>query len=89
MQLQKFKKKAKEHKDYIATIYGSKALPVSQQAIFMQYQNQNAALAQNKISMYENQRIQDNMGRDLHEQGQTLYGGIQSNKNIQNETSQA
>jgi hypothetical protein len=58
-------------------MYGTKALPVSQQAIFMQYQNQNAALAQNKITMYENQRIQDNMGRDLQEQGQTLYGGIE------------
>jgi hypothetical protein len=34
------------------------------------------ALAQNKITMYENERVQDSMGRELHDQGQKLYGGI-------------
>jgi len=58
IQLQRYKKKLKDHKDFIATMYGSGALPVSQQAVFLQYQNQNSALAQNKLTMYENQRMQ-------------------------------
>lgn len=58
-------------------MFGSKALPPkSQQALFMEYQNQNAALAQNKLTMYENQRYQEGMNRELHGQGQKLYGGI-------------
>jgi hypothetical protein len=32
------------------------------------------------MTMYENQRIQDSMGVELHEQGQQLYGGIEQNK---------
>lgn len=40
-------------------MHGSRALPPkSQQQLFMDYQNQNMALAQNKIVMYENQRVQ-------------------------------
>lgn len=45
-------------------MYGSRALPAkSQQAQFIDYHNQNVQLAQNKLTMYENQRAVDSMGR--------------------------
>lgn len=76
-QLSRYKRKAKEHQDYVVSVYGSRGLPVkSQQALFIMHQDQNAALVQNKMTMYENQRVQDSMGRELYEQGQKLYGGI-------------
>lgn len=55
----------------------------------MDYQNQNAALAQNKLAMYENQRVQDSMGRELYYQGEKLYGGIEQNRNIRKEAGEA
>lgn len=62
--MSRFRKKAKEHRDYIATNHGRSALPAqSQQATFMDYQKQNAYLAQNKLTMYDNQRVQESMGR--------------------------
>jgi hypothetical protein len=61
-------------------MYKTTALPGSQQAAFMQYQMENAALAENKLIMYENQRMQDTLGREVAEQGQKLYGGIEQNK---------
>jgi hypothetical protein len=46
----------------------------------MEQQNYTAQLAQNKLAMYENQRVVDGMGRELHDQGQKLYGGIERNR---------
>lgn len=71
-------------------MYGSRALPAkSQQALFIEHQNQNAQLLQNKMTMYENQRVQDTMGRELYEQGQKLYGGIDRNREIRREADTA
>ena len=48
----------------------------------MDYQKQNAHLMENKMMMYENQRVQDNMGNELHYQGDRLYGGIERNREM-------
>jgi hypothetical protein len=37
--MQRYKKKAKEHKDYLTTNHGSRILPTSQQTMFINYQN--------------------------------------------------
>lgn len=55
----------------------------------MNFQRQNAELAQNKLTMYENQRVQESANAELYYQGQKLYGGIERNREIRGEAEQS
>ena len=51
----------------------------------MRVEEQNAQLIGNKVTMYDNEAIQNNMGRALQEQGHVLEQNIERNQEIREE----
>ena len=65
------------------------AIPDRPYQASIEYEKQNAHLAHNKMTMYDNQRIQNLMGEELQQQGDMLEGGIDRNRVIRREAEES